>query len=118
VVEIKKHVNKKDFGEAIEIAGVFLDQRSSSIYCGMVIYYKGKSFFRQGNYESAASAFMDSYEKNKQGAKAPKALFLLAECFDKLNKQDKRKIILKKIVQNYEGHRYAKKAAKALASSE
>ncbi len=117
IVELKNCINKKEFEKAIALADAFLDQRPSSIYCGMIMYYKGKCYLAQNNYESSATMFMDSYEKNKNGSKTPKALFLLAECFEKLNKPENRTVILKRIVKNYEGHRYAKKAAKALANS-
>jgi tol-pal system protein YbgF len=51
-------------------------------------YWLGESYYAQGQYKSAAAAFLKSYKKNKSGEKAPSTLLKLAMSLAGLGQKD------------------------------
>ncbi len=114
VEEIKSLIKHEEFNKSINLANAFLKHNEKSIYRGMILYYLGKNYLKQNNYNKAAEYYMDSYSANKNGAKTAKALYKLAFCFEKLNKIEHAKDTLKIIESEYSHTKYAKKANKEL----
>ncbi|MDR1375193.1 MAG: tetratricopeptide repeat protein [Holosporaceae bacterium] len=112
----KKLIEEGNFSEARALLNAFISKKSGNIYCGMMMYYIGKSFFLEKDYENAALEYMRSYKTNPNGSKSAAALYKLALCFKRLNEMDKYKSTLKKIIDEYPGE-FSKKASLELKTA-
>jgi len=111
VIEIAKDFIGHDrYEEARRILEVFIKNDPKNLYCGRMYFYIGKTYFEERNYQEAAKAYMESFEIGPNGAKAPKALFKLSECFFKLGKEDQRKMTLEKLSSTFAQFKHGKKA--------
>jgi tol-pal system protein YbgF len=109
----KDMIKEKNMNGARQLLKAFISKNPKSIYCGMMLFYIGKSFFKENDYRNAALEYMKSYKTNPTGSKAAKALYKLAQCFKELSETVKCKSILEKIINDYPG-RFAEKASKEL----
>lgn len=115
IIEMANDLIKLDKGQdARDILNTFVENHPKSIHCGKIYFYIGKSYFEEKDYQNAAKAYMKSFEVNSKGAKTPKALFRLSDCFLKLGKQSQRKITLEKLASTFPQLKYGRKAAKRL----
>lgn len=111
IIEIAKDlINLDRYQEARDILNAFIREHPQNLYCGRMYFYIGKSYFEERDYQSAAKAYMESFEINPKGAKTPKALFKLSQCFFKLGKQDQKKITLEKLASTFPQFKHGKKA--------
>jgi TolA-binding protein len=99
--------------EARRLLEAFASKNPKSIYRGMALFYIGKSYFRDKDYQNAAIKYMESVEANPKGSKTGKALYLLSLCFRYLSERAKCRAILEKIIKDYPGP-FAVKAANDL----
>lgn len=112
IKKAKKYFDDDRYGQGRGILNSFILKNPKSIYCGMMQYYIGKSYFKEKNFEKAANAFIECFGTNPNGAKTPKALYLMAECFKKLDKSEQAKKTLEKLIDTYPNSKYVKKAKK------
>ena len=111
IIEMAKDLISLDrCQEARDILNAFISEHPQNLYCGRMYFYIGKSYFEERDYQSAAKAYMESFEINPKGAKTPKALFKLSQCFFKLGKQDQKKITLEKLASTFPQFKHGKKA--------
>lgn len=111
VIEIAKDFISHDrYEEARSVLKVFIKNNPKNLYCGRMHFYIGKTYFEERNYQEAAKSYMESFEIGPKGAKAPKALFKLSECFFKLGKEDQRKLTLEKLASTFAQFKHGKKA--------
>ena len=112
VIKVAKDFIKHDkYQEARNCLSAFIKDNPKSPHCGMMNFYIGKSYFEDKKYQNAAKAFMESFEADKNGKKTSKALYMLAECFMKLGKNDQMKMTLEKLAGTFPKSKYGKKAA-------
>ena len=111
VIEIAKNFISHDrYGEARSVLEAFIKNNPKNLYCGRMHFYSGKTYFEEKNYQEAAKSYIESFEIGPNGAKAPKALFKLSECFFKLGKEDQRKMTLEKLASTFAQFKHGKKA--------
>ena len=102
IIKLSENYIKEGKGKAArELLDAFIQKNPKNIYCGMMFFYKGESFFNEKNYESAAVEYRNGYQTNPNSAKAAKTLYQLALCFEKLSKTEEALKILKKIIRDY-----------------
>jgi TolA-binding protein len=92
-----------------------LKKYPGDIYCGMVHFYLGNSFFVEKNYQKAAFEYIESYKVNRNSSKSAEALYKLALCFKRLSKKSEAKSTLEKLIQDYPNAEITKKAKKEFA---
>ena len=115
VIEIAKGFIEHDrYAEARSVLETFIKKNPKNLYCGRMHFYIGKTYFEEKNYQEAAKSYMESSEIGPNGAKAPKALFKLSECFLKLGKEDQRKMTLEKLASTFAQFKHGKKACNLL----
>ena len=83
---------------------LFLKKNPKNIYIGMATFLIGESYYKEKMYKEAASEYLTSYTKSKEGKKAPAALYKLALCLFKLSENDKAKKSLEKLISDYPNH--------------
>ncbi|MDR2766505.1 MAG: tetratricopeptide repeat protein [Holosporaceae bacterium] len=109
----KDLIDENRSAEARRMLEAFVAKNPKSLFRGMALFYVGKSYFLEKDYQNAAIKYMESFEANPKGSKTDKALYQLSLCFRYLSESSKRKAILEKIISDYPG-RFAEKAAKDL----
>ena len=113
VIKKAKHdIEDNKYEKARGVLNAFVVKNPKNLYIGMMQYYIGKSFFEEQNYEKAATAYIECFGTNANGAKTPKALYQLAVCFKKLGKDDQMQKTLDKLIDTYPNCKYVKKAKK------
>lgn len=111
--QIITHIDENDMNYARGLVDAFLKLNPDNIFCGMMLFHKGESYFREKDYKNAAMAYMQSFKKNATGSKSAEALYKLALCFNFLDENEKCKATLEKIVRDYPGE-FAEKAKRRL----
>lgn len=84
-----KDVKKKNLKEAERHFEAFLFLHPQHKLAGNAQYWLGETFFSAGQYEKAAKAFGEGYEKYSTHEKAPDNLFKLGVTFGKMNEFEK-----------------------------
>lgn len=64
----------------------FLKRWPNDELAGNARYWLGETYYAEGNFDQAASAFIDTYTKSPKSPKAPASLLKLALSLEKLNK--------------------------------
>ena len=113
VKEVEDLIEQNEMEKARRIIHTFVDKNPTSIYCGMLLFYAGSSYFIEKDYQNAAMEYMKSFRANPKGAKSAEGLFKLALCFRNLSQMEKCKSTLEKIIKEYSGE-FANKAKSEL----
>ncbi|MDR0632116.1 MAG: tetratricopeptide repeat protein [Holosporaceae bacterium] len=106
-------IEENNMEEARRILNLFVAKNPTSIYCGMMQFYVGNSYFLEKDYKNAAIEYMKGFKANPSGSKSAETLYKLALCFKQLNEKEKLKSTLEKIVDDYPGE-FSKKASAEL----
>jgi TolA-binding protein len=104
------YLEENNMEECRRILNAFVTKNPTNIYCGMMLFYVGNSYFIEKNYKNAALAYMKGFKANPSGSKAAEALYKLALCFKQLGEEEKCKSTLEKILSDYKGE-FARKAS-------
>ncbi len=113
VKEVTDLIEQNEMDKARRIVHTFVDKNPTSIYCGMLLFYAGNSYFVEKDYQNAAMEYMKSFRANPKGSKSAETLFKLALCFRNLSQMEKCKSTLEKITKDYPGD-FANKARNEL----
>ena len=70
-------LEKRNYDEAATGFSDFLKQNPSDPLADNARYWLGESYYARGEYARSAEIFLDGYEKNKSGPKAPDTLLKL-----------------------------------------
>jgi tol-pal system protein YbgF len=65
----------------------FLKRNPDNALAPNARYWLGETYYAEGDYSDAATTFLDGYEKNKTGPKAPETLLKLGLSLSKLDKK-------------------------------
>ncbi|MBU1210054.1 MAG: tol-pal system protein YbgF [Alphaproteobacteria bacterium] len=79
---------QQDYGAAEIAFQDFLKRYPNDPLSGNAQYWLGETYYLRGEYKTAASAFLEGYEKHRQNAKAPNSLLKLAMSLDRLGQRD------------------------------
>lgn len=79
-------LQKGNYAEAETAFGIFLQQHKDDALADNARYWLGETFYARGDYQRAAEAFLDAYEKGKSGPKAPDTLLKLGMSLEGLGK--------------------------------
>lgn len=79
-------MQKSNYAEAEVAFSEFLGRHPDDPLAENARYWLGESYYVRGNYAKAAETFLDGYEKNKKGQKAPDTLLKLGMSLANLNK--------------------------------
>lgn len=79
-------MQKSSYAEAEVAFSEFLNRNPDDPLAENARYWLGESYYVRGNYAKAAETFLDGYEKNKKGQKAPDTLLKLGMSLANLNK--------------------------------
>ena len=103
VKEVSDLIEQNEMEKARRIVHTFVEKNPTSIYCGMLLFFAGNSYFVEKDYQNAAMEYMKSFRANPKGSKSAEALFKLALCFRNLSQMEKCKSTLEKIIKDYPG---------------
>jgi TolA-binding protein len=106
-------IDENNGEEGRSMLNAFVAKNPTSVYCGMMLFYVGGSYFVEKDYKNAALAYMKGFKANPTGSKAAETLYKLALCFKQLGEEEKCISTLEKIVNDYPGD-FAKKASAEL----
>ena len=79
-------LRKANYDEAEIAFSEFLKNNPDDPLADNARYWLGEAYYARGQYAPAAEAFLDAYQKNKAGPKAPDALLKLGMSLGSLNK--------------------------------
>ncbi len=77
---------RSEFANAESNFKSFLEQYKDNKLTGNVRYWLGETYYVQGNYAQAASTFLEGYQKDPRGAKAPDSLLKLGMSLSRMDK--------------------------------
>ncbi|WP_417796052.1 tol-pal system protein YbgF [Terasakiella pusilla] len=77
---------RSEFANAESSFKAFLDKHKSHELAGNARYWLGETYYVQGNYAQAAGAFLEGYQKDTRGAKAPDSLLKLGMSLSRMEK--------------------------------
>ncbi len=80
-------MQKGSYPEATAAFGEFIDRNPDDSLVDNARYWLGESYYARNEYARAAETFLDAYEKNKSGPKAPDTLLKLGMALGKLDKK-------------------------------
>ncbi len=78
---------QQDYGAAEASFRDFLAQHPNHELAGSAQYWLGETHYLRGEYKTAATAFLEGYEKHRQDAKAPDSLLKLAMSLERLGQR-------------------------------
>ena len=84
-----------------DILLAFVKNNPKNIYCGLMLFYVGESYFREKDYQNAVKEYKNGYTINPNGSKAAETLYKLAICFQKLAKAKEARKIIDKLCSDY-----------------
>ncbi|MFY9287551.1 MAG: tol-pal system protein YbgF [Alphaproteobacteria bacterium] len=79
-------LRKADYAEAEKAFKTFIDKNPKEKLIENAKYWYGETLYVQNKYNEAAVAFVDAYQQNPQGAKAPDCLLKLGLSLSGMNK--------------------------------
>jgi tol-pal system protein YbgF len=79
-------LRKADYAEAEKAFKAFIDKNPKDKLTDNAKYWYGETLYVQNKYDTAAVAFVDAYQQNPKGTKAPDSLLKLALSLSSLNK--------------------------------
>lgn len=79
---------QQDYGAAEIAFRDFLERYPQDPLAGNAQYWLGETYYLRGEYKTAASAFLEGYEKHRRNAKAPNSLLKLAMSLDRMGQRD------------------------------
>ncbi len=79
-------MRKSDYDEAEAVFKAFLDAHPDDPLAENARYWLGETYYVRGDYARAAETFLDGYQRNKTGAKAPDVLLKLGMSLAALGK--------------------------------
>ncbi|MDR2781514.1 MAG: tetratricopeptide repeat protein [Holosporaceae bacterium] len=103
-------LDQNEIEKGRKMLDAFIAKNPTNIYCGMMLFYVGNSYFMEKDYKNAALAYMKGFKANPAGCKAAETLYKLAICFRRLGEKEKWKSTLEKIISDYPGE-FARKAS-------
>jgi TolA-binding protein len=106
-------IEENNAEDARKMLNAFIGKNPANVYCGMMLFYVGNTYFVEKDYKNAAIEYMKGFKANPSGSKSAETLYKLALCFKQLKEKDKYKSTLEKIVADYPGD-FAKKASAEL----
>jgi TolA-binding protein len=110
-------IEENSMEEARKLLNSFIKNNPSNIYCGMMMFHIGNSYFQDKDYKNAAIEYMKSYKTNSNGNKSAESLYKLALCFKRLSKIEEARTSLEKLIRDYPGYtELVTKAKKELSS--
>ncbi|NVK20444.1 MAG: tol-pal system protein YbgF [Methylocystaceae bacterium] len=77
---------RSEFANAENNFKAFLETHKDHKLTGNVRYWLGETYYVQGNYAQAASTFLEGYQKDPRGAKAPDSLLKLGMSLSRMDK--------------------------------
>lgn len=80
-------LQKQDFAKAETALRAFVDQHPQDKLAGNAQYWLGETYFVRKNYQDAAFAFADAFQKYPSGSKAPDSLLKLGMSLAALDKK-------------------------------
>ncbi len=82
------HLLQEDYGAAETAFRDFLAKYPNHGLSGNAQYWLGESYYVRGAYKTAATAFLEGYERHRKSAKAPDSLLKLAMSLDRMGQRD------------------------------
>ncbi len=82
----RQKLMRGEVGDAEKGFKSFLSDNKGHKLTGNVRYWLGETYYVQGNYAQAASTFLEGYQKDPRGAKAPDSLLKLGMSLSKMEK--------------------------------
>lgn len=79
---------QQDYGAAEVAFRDFLARHPNDALSGNAQYWLGETYYLRGEFKTAATAFLEGYEKHRQNAKAPNSLLKLAMSLDRMGQRD------------------------------
>ncbi len=79
---------QQDYGAAEIAFRDFLSRYPQDPLAGNAQFWLGETYYLRGEYKTAATAFLEGYEKHRQNAKAPNSLLKLAMSLDRMGQKD------------------------------
>lgn len=77
---------RSEFGNAEANFKMFLEKHKSHDLAGNARYWLGETYYVQGSYAQAAAVFLEGYQKDTRGAKAPDSLLKLGMSLSRMEK--------------------------------
>lgn len=94
-------IKKQDYKAAEKQLEAFLELYPKNELAGNAQYWLGESFFARGQFEKAAIAFAEGFQKYRDSQKAPDNLFKLGLTMARLNKKEEACIAFKNFSKEY-----------------
>ncbi len=76
-----------EFADAEKSFKTFLEENREHELTGNARYWLGETYYVQGNYAQAAATFLEGYQKDARGAKAPDSLLKLGMSLKRMDKK-------------------------------
>jgi len=76
-----------EFADAEKSFKAFLEENREHELTGNARYWLGETYYVQGNYAQAAATFLEGYQKDARGAKAPDSLLKLGMSLKRMDKK-------------------------------
>lgn len=94
-------IKKQDYKNAEKQFEAFLELHPKNSLAGNAQYWLGESYFARGQFDKAAVAFAEGFQKYRDSQKAPDNLFKLGLTMARLNKKQEACIAFKNFLTEY-----------------
>lgn len=94
-------LQKQDFAEAETALKAFVDTHPTSSLAGNAQYWLGETHYVRKNYQDAAFAFAEGYQKHPKSAKAPDSLLKLGMSLAQLDKKREACTAYARLLSNF-----------------
>ncbi|MDR0677388.1 MAG: tetratricopeptide repeat protein [Holosporaceae bacterium] len=112
----KDKIEENNLSEARKMLNAFISKNPGNVYCGIMQFYIGNTYYLERDYKNAALEYMKGFKANPNGSKAAETLYKLALCFKNMKEKEKYILTLQKIAASYPGE-FANKATNDLKKS-
>ena len=92
-----------DYNNAAQAFRDFLEKNPSGPLASAARYWMGQSYFVNKDYQQAASIFLDGYQKDQKGQKAPDTLLKLGMSLTYLDKKKEACATFDKLTKDFPG---------------
>ncbi len=92
-----------DYNNAAQAFKDFLDKNPTGPLASAARYWQGQSYFVNKDYQTAASIFLDGYQKDQKGQKAPDTLLKLGMSLTSLDKKKEACATFDKLTKDFPG---------------
>ncbi|HUC63473.1 MAG TPA: tol-pal system protein YbgF, partial [Alphaproteobacteria bacterium] len=92
---------QQDYAAAERAFAAFVNTHPDDPLAGAAQYWLGETFYLRANYDAAARAFAEGYQKFPKGSKAPDSLLKLGMSLVQLNRKKDACLLFKELEQRY-----------------